>query len=144
MRNMRLLEWMKKRWADAHPKPPQVEITRQEIICRYSDGIVYSIRWDDLRAIIIETNDLGPFGEDWYWLLFGKIKSQAFSIPQCAIGEQELLINFQTRLAAFDNEAVIRASSSINNKSFLCWEYSGDWYGHDWAGIVLARNYRNL
>lgn len=96
-----------------------VTITEQEITCRRPDGTVESVTWQSLRAVIIETNDLGPFCTDVFWILIGD--TDGCVIPQGANGESELLHRLQI-LPGFNNEAVIEAMGSTDNNRFLCWK----------------------
>ena len=75
--------------------------------------------WEGLRAVILETNDTGPVGIDVLWILVGV--DSGCVIPMGAAGSEGLLGRLQ-RLPGFDSEAVIRASSSVENRQFLCWE----------------------
>ena len=83
------------------------------------DGLVETVPWAELRAVLIETNDRGPWGPDVFWILIGQ-KGGAV-VPMGATGERELLHRLQ-KLEGFDNEAVIAAMGSTDNARFLCWE----------------------
>ena len=97
-----------------------VELSEDAIICRRPDGVVESVTWDDLQTVILETNDLGPFAPDIFWLLIGANKGGCL-IPAGATGDEDLLERLQ-KLERFDNEAVIKAMSSTNKQRFLCWQ----------------------
>lgn len=43
----------------------------EKLTCTRPDGLVEEVRWDDLRAVLVETNDLGPFASDVFWILVG-------------------------------------------------------------------------
>jgi len=122
------------------PVVPALEIDDQIIRCLFPDGTVQQIAWDKLRAVVIETNDKGPFEEDVYFLLWSDSKENFCAIPQCADSTQTLITRLQS-LPDFYNEAVIKAMRCTSNRSFLCWEQSG-WIGENWPGIVEARNFR--
>ena len=96
-----------------------VTITGQEISCRRPDGLVESVAWDDLRAVLLQTTSEGPFSVDVYWILVGN--RSGCVIPQGANGEQALLARLQT-LEGFDNDMVIQAMLSVEDQRFLCWE----------------------
>ena len=96
-----------------------VTISDTEITCTRPDGLSESVRWDDLKAVLIQTTDEGPFGDDVFWVLLGN--ESGCVVPQSATGEKEFLERLQT-LPNFDNEAVIEAMSSIDNNQFLCWK----------------------
>jgi hypothetical protein len=126
----------KKRGAAA----PVVNFDDQVVSCRFPDGTIQQISWGELKAVVIETNDRGPWEEDVYFILFSDSKEHFCAIPQCSKGTQELLARLQ-QLAGFDNEAVISSMGCTSKRSFLCWEKKG-WVGENWPGIVAARNYR--
>ena len=91
------------------------------IVCRRANGDEEKVRWDDLRAVLVETNDTGPWGTDVFWMLVGRDAKSGCVVPQGASGEDELLARLQ-KLPGFDNEALIAAMSSTDNQRFLCWE----------------------
>ena len=73
-----------------------------------------------LDAVVVETNDTGPWDADVLWLLFGAGGSSGCVIPQGATGERELLGRLQS-LPGFDNERLIAAMSCTDNQQFVCW-----------------------
>lgn len=119
---------------------PAVSWDETLVSCSFPDGTVQNMAWNKLRAVIIETNDKGPWFEDVYFLLFSDEEKHYCSIPQCANGSQKLLEKL-CQLPGFDNNAVIEAMGCTSNSSFLCWEQIG-WAGENWPGIVEARNYK--
>ena len=122
------------------PAVPKLEIDDTMIRCCFPDGTVQQMAWNELKAVIIETNDSGPFEEDVYFLLLSESKENFCAIPQCADSTQTLISRVQN-LPEFDNEAVIKAMGCTSNRSFLCWEQKG-WVGENWPGIIEARNFR--
>ena len=104
-----------------------VTVDPTRIACRRPDGKVEAVDWTALEAVIIETNDTGPWGADVLWLLVGRDGRSGCVIPQGATGEGELLDALQ-RLSGFDNDALIAAMGSTDNRQFLCWrrEPAGD------------------
>lgn len=97
----------------------RVEITAEAVACHRPDGRVESVRWDELRAVLLESTDEGPLAIDIWWILVGQ--RGGCVIPQGAQGEEHLLARLQA-LPGFDNEAVIAAMLSVENQRFLCWE----------------------
>ena len=87
--------------------------------CRYPNGDAEAVAWDDLQAVLIETNDEGPFAPDLFWILVGR--PGGCILPQGAAGEDELLRRLQA-LDGFDNDAVSAAMSSTENQPVLCWK----------------------
>ena len=95
-----------------------VEIGEEWIICRRSETRQDGVRWSDLKAVLIETTDQGPFQNDVFWVLVGE--HSRCVVPQEAEGAQALLAKLQT-LAGFDNGVVVEAMGTAENKTFVCW-----------------------
>jgi len=96
-----------------------VEVDPKGVRCRRPDGAEESVTWKDLRAVLLETNDSGPIGIDVIWILAGS--NSDCIVPMGATGESALIDALQA-LPGFDNEALIRATTSFENNRFLCWE----------------------
>lgn len=96
-----------------------VTLSEREVTCRHPDGLVEAVPWDELRAVLLETNDQGPFAMDVFWILIGQ--RGGCVIPQGAQGESALLERLQA-LDGFDNDMVIQAMMSTENQRFLCWQ----------------------
>lgn len=96
-----------------------VTISAEGVSCARSSGLVEAVAWDELKEVSIVTNDEGPFAADVMWLLVGE--KGGCVVPQGAEGEDKLLERLQG-LEGFNNEAVIEAMSSVNNRKFVCWE----------------------
>jgi hypothetical protein len=96
-----------------------VTISETEVCCRAPSGETACVTWDGLGAVLIETDDTGPWGMDFLWMLLGE--HDGCVIPQGATGEAALLERLQA-LPGFDNEAVIAANSCVENQRFLCWQ----------------------
>jgi hypothetical protein len=80
-----MLGWIKQLFAgpSTTPKPqtggrlePEsrfvVSFGDQRIVCRRPNDTEESVTWDDLNAVIIETNDTGPLDTDVCWILLGQ------------------------------------------------------------------------
>lgn len=85
------------------------------------NGIVEKVKWCDLKAVIIEKTDDGPFAPDVFWTLVGGNETGCV-FPGGATGEGELLNEMQKRLESFDNETLIQAMGSCTNNKFLIWK----------------------
>lgn len=72
-----------------------------------------------IQKIIIETNDTGPWGTDVWWKIISE--NEFLTVPGGATGESEMLERFQ-QLENFDNEQLIAAMTSIENKGFVVWQ----------------------
>jgi hypothetical protein len=95
-----------------------VEYTETALIYHQPDGVDRTVHWDTLRAVLIETSDAGPFVEDVWWVL---IDGDGHCIIPQEAGGEDLLTRLQ-QLSSFDNDAVIAAMASVENKLFLCWQ----------------------
>jgi hypothetical protein len=108
--------------ASAHRNPEQAyvaSVSDSGVCCQHPTGLLESVSWDKLRAVLIETSDAGPFGSDVFWILVGEDSGCVILLG--ATGEDVLLKRLQA-LKDFDNTAVIQAMSSSENQRFLCWE----------------------
>ncbi len=54
-------------------------------------GAPACMSFNDLAAVVIETNDSGPWGDDVIWHLLGRAEGSCLSIPQIAQGFAPLL-----------------------------------------------------
>lgn len=97
-----------------------IQMTESEVSCHRPDGIVETVRWDDLERIDVLTNSDGPFAPDCFWLLIGPEKTGC-CIPQGATGDAELLSRMQ-QLPGFNNQVFIEAMGSTQEAIFTCWE----------------------
>lgn len=96
-----------------------VTVSDVEISCRRPNGEIESVTWDDLKIVVIETTDEGPYAPDVFWYLAGE--KSGCVVPNGATGEEEMLKHLQL-LPNFDNEALISAMSSTDNNKFVCWK----------------------
>jgi hypothetical protein len=95
-------------------------VTDSEIINRRPDGITEHVRFADLSAVFIETNDRGPFEPDVWWRLVGE-PATGCVFPQGAGGEDDVLDRL-LKLPEFDHAAFAEAMTSTQNRKFLCWQ----------------------
>jgi len=99
-----------------------VRVDDKGISATFPTGKSEQIAWSEVKRVAIETNDSGPWGADFWWLLEGEARRCAY--PQGATGELEAMDVFPTRFPGFSHEAVIKANCSISNARFVCWERS--------------------
>jgi len=85
------------------------------------DGLVEKARWSELKAVLIETTDDGPFAPDVFWVLIGE-NDTGCVFPTGATGAGEIMKEMQKRLNDFDNESLIKAMASCENNMFLIWK----------------------
>jgi hypothetical protein len=112
--------WLRKVLGREKPTPPRVTFS-DYLVQSESGAVPASMAFDDLTAIVIETNDSGPWDDDAVWHLLGRAESSCLSIPQIAEGFAPLLERLQ-RLPGFNNKEVIAAMGSSTLNAFLCWE----------------------
>lgn len=118
---MAFLDWL----ARCYPDLPlhrvvALEVDADEIRFRRMSGSRGTVRWDDVRRVLIRTTDEGPFIEDVYFVL--ETAEEVLVVPQPAAGCDALLGRLQ-ELPRFDNEAVIEAMACTDNREFLCWDF---------------------
>ena len=117
-------------WRRRRPQEPQkalrpeseivVSFDERGISASYPKGEVAAIAWSEVQRVAIETNDSGPWGADFWWLLEGETRRCAF--PQGATGELEALAELPSRFPGFSHEAFGAANRCTSNARFLCWE----------------------
>lgn len=100
------------------PRSSAVEYNATGLIYHQPDGEARTVLWENLRAVLIETTDQGPFVEDVWWIL---VDAAGHCIISQETGGEALLERLQ-QLPGFDNDAVIEAMGSVENKIFVCWQ----------------------
>ncbi len=90
------------------------------VAVRDPDNQEHRLSLSDLRGVIIETDDSGPWGADLWWLLFGADDRVAVAFPSGATGEQAVMDRLMA-LPGFDFEAMTRAMSSTDVAVFPLW-----------------------
>jgi hypothetical protein len=68
-----------------------VRFDERSVTCRRPDGLVETVRWDDLRAVLVMTTSNGPAVDDVYWVLAGEssgcvVPSEAEGATSCWSG----------------------------------------------------------
>ncbi len=98
------------------PSPTIDEVGARDTL---ADGDEDGFCWDSLVRVEIVTNDLGPFLEDFFWVLHDRAGASV-SLTQDQASSIGLLGRLQ-QLQGFDNQAVIRASCCTEDARFVCW-----------------------
>ena len=101
-----------------------VTIDDDVVTHRRPDGITEVLPLSSLRSVVIETNDLGPFATDCFWILVGDEREgqpQGCYIPHGATGDTALLERLQT-LAGFDSSRLIEGMSSHECQKTVVWQ----------------------
>jgi hypothetical protein len=96
-----------------------VRIEEGEVRCTRPDGGEVRVALAELEAVIIETNNTGPWGADFWWQLLGKEQTGCV-FPGGATGEIEVTDRLK-ELPGFDIETLGAAVRSTDNQRFLCW-----------------------
>jgi hypothetical protein len=114
-------------WLKSFGKPtPQpeaahkVSLEGETVVVRSPDGTTQQLELDQLRGVVVETNDSGPWGMDLWWLLFGPDDRVALAFPGGAAGEQAVIDRLMS-LPNFDHEEMIKAMGSADVAVFFLW-----------------------
>ena len=99
-----------------------ISVDERQISCTKPNGVIESVGWKDLRLVLIQTTNEGPYVPDVFWYLIGD--ESGFVVPLGATGEEAMLEQLQ-QLPGFDNEAVSEAMTSTSNRKFVCWQWHG-------------------
>lgn len=81
-------------------------------------GADQSLAFAQITDVSVETNCLGPFVEDVFWLI--NRETEAVRIPQCSPVFAVLLKQFEL-LEGFDWDAFGRSMGSTDDALFPCW-----------------------
>jgi hypothetical protein len=114
--------WSRKRIAPPTRQSAVVNFDDDSVTCRRGSGLVETVRWSDLRAIVIQTTADGPVVDDVFWVLVGQ--TTGCVVPSESTGMDGLLERLQA-LPGFDNEAVMAAMACTDERKFICWERGG-------------------
>lgn len=85
-----------------------------------AEGGVRGIALSAIGAVVIETNDSGPWGADFWWLLYNREGDLACAFPQGATGEADAVAHLET-MPGYDREEMGRAIRSTHNARFTVW-----------------------
>jgi hypothetical protein len=73
--------------------------------------------WRDVLEVRVETNDAGPYDEDFFLVVIARGRPP-LRIPSTLV--HRVLDRIQ-QLPGFDNDALIKAASSTEKATFMCW-----------------------
>ena len=94
-----------------------------EFLLRNPEGAVHCLKLADLGAVIVETNDTGPWGMDVWWVLLNQDGKLGLLYPQGATGES-LVMDRLMALPGFDTAELIKAMGSTAKATFPVWRKS--------------------
>jgi hypothetical protein len=97
-----------------------VEIDDENISVTDDNGKRTSLAKAELTGVAVETNDSGPVGIDFWWLLYEADGGIACAVPQGATGEPAL-VEYLQALPGFDNTAFTKAIRSTDDDVFALW-----------------------
>jgi hypothetical protein len=122
----RLGKWLSQRRAArrealSFEREVAVVFADQYVEATFPSGSAQRILWDEVVSITIETNDTGPWGADFWWILEDK-RGERCAFPQGATGEDATLDVIGKRFPEFDFQAFTRACGSTENATFVCWQ----------------------
>lgn len=84
----------------------------------YPNGVSRTLSWSELVRIEIQTNNLGPYGADFWWVLVGS--RDVCEYPQGATGEEALVDKLRS-FPGFADDAFAAAIRCTSNAEFVVW-----------------------
>lgn len=118
--------WLRKLRYD--PPPPEarwvVAVDGEAVRVTDEAGDTRAVAKSELARVAIETNDSGPWGADFWWLLFGADDALACAFPMGATGEREA-VDYLAALPDFDHGAMTQGMRSTDNRLFPVWRRDG-------------------
>ncbi len=120
-RRMSMFGWLRKRAKGLQPEAQWVvDLGPERIQVTDAAGGVAALAKAELAGVAIETNDTGPWGADFWWLLFGANDQLACAFPEGATGE-DAVIDYLVALPGYDHEQMTNAVRSTSNAVFPVW-----------------------
>jgi hypothetical protein len=101
-------------WDTTPGGPYVVSITEQELTCTHPKRPTESIRWDQVREIMLVTTSDGPFSPDVWYVFTGD--GTGCSVPSEAKGFDQLWDVFKSRFPTIDYKAMIAAGTGDERK----------------------------
>lgn len=118
-----MLRWLRRLLARFRPRTnaeTAVEVLDATgwVTAIYPDGRSLTVAWDDLAEVEMHTNESGPWGLDFWWVLRGSRHTCSF--PAEANGAPAVQRRLQA-LPDFDQGALLQAMGSTTRAVFPCW-----------------------
>src|SRR3989338_1072913 len=95
----------------------EVSVHDGVIVVQNPQGEIETLPIANVISVKIETDDSGPWESDVWWLISST--DDALVFPSGATGEKTVLEALQL-LPGFDNDAVTRAMSCTEPRTFVC------------------------
>ena len=108
--------WLRRRFS--HEPPQELRFDAVGLRWEPSDGDTQSLRWDELTAVRIITNDHGPWREDVFFILEAP-DDRGWMLPHQWV--QQDLLSLLAALPGFDHAELARAMGSTSWNEFVCW-----------------------
>lgn len=83
--------------------------------------VVQRLKWADLERVQIVTNDSGPWGEDFWWVLEGS-GGAAIAVPSERVHGDDAMMSRLLQLDGFDHSRLVEAIGSTSDHRFVVWE----------------------
>lgn len=87
---MGLFDFFRQRIAHSRTAPADavVQFDEEDVTCVRRDGHTETVRWSDLRAVMIQTSAAGPWADDLFWVLASRdggcvVPSEAAARARC-------------------------------------------------------------
>ena len=90
------------------------------IIVTDDRGRISRVDHDDISAVLVQTDDAGPWGTDMWWIVLGADGRQACTYPQGATGGEAVLGRLMA-LDGFDLQGMADAMGSTGDALFPLW-----------------------
>ena len=118
---MGLLAWWRRRGERLmHEARWTVACSDETIRVTDATGDSRSVAIAQIAAVIVETNDSGPWGADLWWLAFDSDGAVALGWPQGATDETAAIDRLMA-LPGFDMVEMTLAMASTDNAAFTLW-----------------------
>ena len=102
------------------PPPWRIKVNRGIIVAQDPSGNQQQISYDDITAIRIETNDLGPLENDIWWIL-SDANGEALRFPQGIVGDNTVIDELKN-FKGFNFTEMTKAMVSTENATFSIWQ----------------------
>ena len=99
--------------------PFDIKVDESKLVYFPLFGRIKTIPWKDLIRVEVQTTDQGPFLEDLFYVLVAKRQSVRISEDEAAYCS--LMTHFKN-LKDFNFDAIVSASSCVENRTYLCWQ----------------------
>jgi hypothetical protein len=100
-----------------------IELTAWGVRRSGENGLRESVAWSDLTEVAVLTTARGSFTEDVFIVMRG-LGNDGVVIPHTSAVESGVLMELQSRLSGFDDEAFVSALTCTRDDVFVVWRAS--------------------